>query len=150
MLHGNKVENTLIGGPAFGNIMKGDILVKVDGNPVTEDNILSELRGNDTPGTEVVLTVRRVRPEAASPLKIPTERSPFASPDLSVDDEDLQEIDISITRMATAEIADRRKMFDHFSFLQVIYFFNFDSTTLNTNCCYFRNAPLHMEITNLP
>ena len=134
MLHGNKVENTLIGGPAFGNIMKGDILVKVDGNPVTEDNILSELRGNDTPGTEVVLTVRRVRPDDAGPLlKIPTERSPFASPDLSVDADESEEIDVSITRMATAEIADRRKMFDHFTFLQVIYLFNFDQATLNTN-----------------
>ena len=134
MLHGNKVENTLIGGPAFGNIMKGDILVKVDGNPVTEDNILSELRGNDIPGTEVVLTVRRVRPDDADPLlKIPTERSPFASPDWSDEDDESEEIDVSITRMATAEIADRRKMFDHFTFLQVISLSNFDQATLSTN-----------------
>jgi hypothetical protein len=123
MLHGNKVENTLIGGPAFGKIMKGDILVKVDGNPVSEDNILSELRGNDTPGSKVVMTVRRIKIDTVSPrLPSPKERSPFASPDFSFDGDDSEEIDISITRMATAEIADRRKMFDHFTYLQVINF----------------------------
>jgi hypothetical protein len=125
MLHGTKVENTLIGGPAFGNVMKGDLIVRVDGKPVVEDNILSELKGNDTPGSKVVLTVRRIKIEAASPrLIIPGERSPFASPDFSIDDDDSEEIDIKITRMATAEIADRRKMFDHFTYLQANFVFD--------------------------
>jgi hypothetical protein len=123
MLHGIKVENTLIGGPAFGNLMKGDILVKVDGHPVSEDNILSELRGNDIPGSKVVLTVRRIKSDTVSPrVTIPKEPSPFVSPDISFDSDDSEEVDISIIRMATAEIADRRKMFDHFTFLQVMKF----------------------------
>ena len=151
MLHGNKVENTLIGGPAFGNIMKGDVLVKVDGNPVSEGNILSELRGNDIPGSKVALTVRRVKKGASPRLIIQKERSSVASQDSDYDD-DSEEIDISITRMATAEIADRRKMFDHFTYLQANSY-SFLITQRRTridvsSCC--RNAPLHKEIMTLP
>ena len=65
MLHGTKIENTLFGGPAFGHLMKGDILVKVDGSPVSENSILSDLRGTDIPGSKVAMTVWLPRPSVA-------------------------------------------------------------------------------------
>ena len=126
MLHGTKIENTLIGGPAFGLLAKGDILVKIDGQPVSEENILTALRGSDIPGSKVVLTVHRVKgevPNIKSSFRKQTNYvSASPSPDISADEEDMDEIDISITRIATAEIADRRRMFDLFTFLEVRIF----------------------------
>jgi hypothetical protein len=119
MLHGTKVENTLFGGPAFGHLVKGDILVKIDGVPVTEESILADLRGSDIPGSTVVLTVRRVKVEEDIKLFQKERSSPLDAPNFSADEDDMEEIDIKITRIATAEIADRRKMFDHFTILQV-------------------------------
>ncbi len=124
MLHGTKIENTLIGGPAFGLLAKGDILVKIDGQPVSEENILTALKGNDIPGSKVVLTVHRVKGEVPNTKPIIRRQTNYdsPSPDISADDEDMEEIDISITRIATAEIADRRRMFDLFTFLEVLKF----------------------------
>jgi C-terminal processing protease CtpA/Prc len=118
MLHGIKVENTLFGGPAFGQLMKGDILVKIDGVPVSEETILADLRGSDIPGSTVVLTVQRSK-QCTDSLQNQERHSPIDVPNLSADEDDMDEIDIRITRIATAEIADRRKMFDHFTSLQV-------------------------------
>jgi PDZ domain-containing secreted protein len=119
MLHGTKIENTLFGGPAFGHLMKGDILVKVDGSPVSENSILSDLRGTDIPGSKVAVTVRRVKRDSNSQIRMVQNLHPFESPNISADDDDMEEIEINITRIATAEIADRRKMFDHFTSIQV-------------------------------
>jgi C-terminal processing protease CtpA/Prc len=118
MLHGTKVENTLFGGPAFGHLIKGDIIVKIDGAPVSEDNILSDLRGTDMPGSKVALTVRRIKRESQSRI-VPISHSPFDNSHISADEIDTEEIEFIITRIATAEIADRRRMFDHFTTLQV-------------------------------
>ena len=125
MLHGTKIENTLFGGPAFGLLLKGDILVKIDGVPTSEESILSDLRGSDIPGSKVVLTVRRVKGDenTNSPRRMASkEHQPFDSPNISFDDDDMDEIEVIITRIATAEIADRRRMFDHFTSLQVSKF----------------------------
>ena len=119
MLHGTKIENTLIGGPAFGLLRKGDILIKIDGQPVSEENILTALRGNDIPGSKVVLTVNRLKGEVPDTRYHGNYMSASPSPDISADEEDLEQIDINITRIATAEIADRRRMFDMFTFLEV-------------------------------
>jgi hypothetical protein len=120
MLHGIKIENTLFGGPAFGLLKKGDILAKIDGQFVTEENILTALRGGDIPGTKVFMTVLRakqdqstVRPRGSRDVSV------SSSPDVSAEDEEREEIELCITRIATAEIADRRRMFDLFTFLEV-------------------------------
>jgi hypothetical protein len=129
MLHGTKVENTLFGGPAFGLLKKGDILVKIDGVPVSEDDILSGLRGPDVPGSTVVLTVHRAKLDSDIRRNhithVPKGNSQSDDPNVSNDEEDLDEIEFTITRIATAEIADRRKMFDHFTSLQVIELIQF-------------------------
>jgi hypothetical protein len=120
MLHGTKIENTLIGGPAFGLLKKGDILIKIDGQPVSEENILTALRGSDIPGSKVVLTVNRLKGDAPDTRHYGGNyMSASPSPDISADEEDLEQVDIDITRIATAEIADRRRMFDMFTFLEV-------------------------------
>jgi C-terminal processing protease CtpA/Prc len=116
MLHGTKIENTLFGGPAFGHLMKGDVLVKIDGAPVSEDSVLSDLRGTDIPGSKVTLTVRRVKRDCQRRM-VPKSHSPFDY--VSVQDHDTEEIEVIITRIATAEIADKRRMFDHFTTIQV-------------------------------
>jgi C-terminal processing protease CtpA/Prc len=101
MLQGNRVESTLIGGPAFdcGKIKKDDVIVKVDGIEVLPENpedFLAMLIGEDEPGSKLVLTV--CPPESI-------ERT---------------EIEIPLNRMKISDIADRRIMFEHFTYLQVI------------------------------
>ena len=110
MLHGVKVENTLIGGPSFGLLEKGDIIVRIDGEYVTENDVFEKLRGCDLPGSQVVITVERFG--SSSPLSIKSLKI--------FDGSDTQEIDVKVTRMATAEIADRRRMFDLFTILEVL------------------------------
>ena len=63
MLHGSRIEDTLIGGPAFGIIMKGDMITKVDGVAVRKNYamVLDALRGSDIPGSTVAVTVHRQR-----------------------------------------------------------------------------------------
>jgi hypothetical protein len=136
MLHGNRIENTLFGGPAFGHLMQGDIIFRIDGQPVSEQSILSDLRGSDVPGSKVVLTIlRSKRAQKSRRRRFPT-RPSADSPDIAADDNNLEEIEVIITRMATAEIADRRAMFDHFTFLQVLsYFFSVVNKLLTATSC---------------
>ncbi len=78
------------------------------------------------------MTVHRVKGEVPDLRRIvPKEFSASPSPDYSADEEDMEEIDISITRIATAEIADRRRMFDLFTFLEVIKHSSFYFVCLN-------------------
>jgi hypothetical protein len=110
MLHGVRIENTLIGGPSFGLLEKGDIITRIDGEYVTEVEVFEKLRGCDIPGSQVVISVERY-----------PNISPYSSRNSRDMDRDVeaQEIDVQVTRMATAEIADRRRMFDLFTLLEV-------------------------------
>jgi C-terminal processing protease CtpA/Prc len=111
MLHGTRIEETLIGGPSFGVLFKGDDILKIDGKPVSSDDIVDALRGPDIPGTKVLLTIQRH----------------ISSMDLSRDPDDdellisgtVTEMTVELTRMATAEIADRRRLFDLFTVCKV-------------------------------
>ena len=118
MLHGVRVENTLIGGPSFGLIERGDVIVRIDGEIVTESDVFERLRGCDLPGSQVLITVERYG--SNSPLSAKSLRDFEAL--------DSREVDIHVTRMATAQIADRRRMFDLFTLLEV--FFNSTATKL--------------------
>mmetsp|Transcript_10713 Transcript_10713/g.30130 ORF Transcript_10713/g.30130 Transcript_10713/m.30130 type:complete len:364 (-) Transcript_10713:94-1185(-) len=104
MLLGVKVETTLIGGPSFGLLERGDYIVMVDGAAVTPENVSDALRGCDIPGSPVNITVERTL-------------SGCPSPD-SVSSTDKTQISIQILRMAISEIADRRHLFELFTFLE--------------------------------
>lgn len=59
MLLGCTIDNMVVGGPAYGcqKLEKGDVILKIDGQPVNQDNLLSYLIGNDTPGSKVAITI---------------------------------------------------------------------------------------------
>ena len=59
VLDGIEVSRTIIGGPAYTSrrFGKGDILLAVDGEAVTEQTVEILLVGNDKPGTPVIITV---------------------------------------------------------------------------------------------
>ena len=59
VLDGIEVNRTIIGGPAYTSRLfgKGDILIAVDGQAVTEETVESLLVGNDKPGSPVIITV---------------------------------------------------------------------------------------------
>ena len=65
MLQGTVVENTVIGGPAHISkvIGPGDVILKIDENVVTADNIKGLLLGNDMPGSPVVIAVAKGGPK---------------------------------------------------------------------------------------
>ena len=61
MLNDLTIDNMVIGGPAYKckQLSRGDIILKVDGIEVDEDNFQRILIGNDIPGSSVVLTVMK-------------------------------------------------------------------------------------------
>ena len=77
----------MVGGPAYNSrqLHRGDVIVKVNGNAITQANIHDIMVGDDMPGAPVVVNVR-------------------------------------MTRMATEEIYDRRRMFELFTSLKVCAF----------------------------
>ncbi|EKX36879.1 hypothetical protein GUITHDRAFT_116901 [Guillardia theta CCMP2712] len=89
MIKGVVIDNLLTGGPAANSkkMAKGDTILKVDGKSCTSDNVLDLLRGEDVPGSLVVLTLQRNR----------------------------EEFDVALARMATGELADKKKMFELFT-----------------------------------
>ncbi len=58
-LDGVEVNKTIIGGPAYTSrrFGKGDVVLAVDGEAVTEQTVDTLLIGNDKPGSPVVITV---------------------------------------------------------------------------------------------
>ncbi len=113
MLLGVQVQNCLIGGPAFGRLQKGDLIVKIDGNDVNEHNILPYLLGSDIPGSHVIITVQRKKEGIMGNIE-----SEFCG--LHSNLADVDELDVGLSRISTVEIADRRRMFDLFTFLEVV------------------------------
>lgn len=61
MLNDLTIDNMVIGGPAYKckQLGRGDIILKVDGIEVDENNFQTILLGNDIPGSSVVLTVMK-------------------------------------------------------------------------------------------
>ena len=71
-MKGTTIEDTIIGGPAFTSLSlgRGDVLLNVDGNIATEQNIEMLLIGDDKPGSIVVLTVARGGHEVINPYEV--------------------------------------------------------------------------------
>jgi hypothetical protein len=112
MLHGTKIEGTLIGGPSFGLIFKGDQIVRIDGKDVTSETVLGALRGCDIPGSKVTITIQRQNPVSEMPgLAIQNNRLKMHAGD--------ENVDVEVTRMATADIADHQRIFELFTVFKV-------------------------------
>jgi hypothetical protein len=101
MLSQTVIDNMVIGGPAYnsGQLSKGDELVAIDGQDVRSrlnkhryDHLASLLKGSDLPGTVVILTVKKL---GSGEIK-----------------------EVTLRRMATELIADRRKLFEKFTGLK--------------------------------
>lgn len=61
VLRGTAIDSTVLGGPAYASQMlsRGDIIVKVDDQPATDQNVSLLLVGNDKPGSKVTLSVEK-------------------------------------------------------------------------------------------
>ena len=55
-------RSQVIGGPAYNCqvLDRGDVILKIDGIEVDEDNLLTYLIGNDVPGSQVTVTVMKM------------------------------------------------------------------------------------------
>ena len=62
----------VIGGPAYNSqtLDRGDVILKIDGVEVDEDNLLTYLIGNDVPGSKVIITVMKVNQKVGTPCHI--------------------------------------------------------------------------------
>ena len=69
MLLGTMIDNLVVGGPAYNSrqLHRGDVVLKVDGQPVTQTNIHDAMVGSDVPGSPVVVSVARGGPKVPSP-----------------------------------------------------------------------------------
>ena len=82
----------LCAGPAYNSkqLDKGDVVVEIDGKPVTNDNLSQLLVGSDIAGTAVTISVRKGG-------KTGTKKS------------------VNLLRMPSEAIADRRRLFELFT-----------------------------------
>ena len=101
MLSGMVIDNMVMGGPAYnsGMLDKGDIIVQIDHQDVSVDGLSIALLGSDVPGSSVVITVKKSRPELNG-----------------------KTIDVVLTRMETSFIADRCRMFELYAQMKVSSF----------------------------
>ena len=108
MMNGAIIDNMVIGGPAYNSeqLGKGDVILEVDGRPVTSENLHEALLGADVPGTQFVIKVRKAGVGGF-----------LGSPEQGIVK------DVLLTRMATEVIADRRRMFELFTDLKVSLFY---------------------------
>lgn len=90
MLNGCAIDNVLPAMAMHADLLKGDIIVKVDDTPATAETVHKQLIGEDMPGTSVMLTVRRGHTERTAQL----------------------------IRMANSDIADMRRVFEIFTNLK--------------------------------
>jgi hypothetical protein len=83
-----EVENLMIGGPAYLTVLKGDVILKVDGEPVSGSAALfPAIVGEDIPGSILNLTLKRGE----------------------------EIVEVAIKRISTDQVADKRRMFDLFT-----------------------------------
>ena len=90
MLNGCAIDNVLPAMAMHADLLKGDIIIKVDGNPTNPESVPKQLLGDDIPGTSVMLTILRGNVERT----------------------------IQLIRMATSDIADMRRVFEVFTNLK--------------------------------
>lgn len=61
LLNGRTINNLVEGGPAYKSkqLVKGDVILRVDGHDVTLESCPDALVGNDVPGSFVTVTVQK-------------------------------------------------------------------------------------------
>ena len=116
MLLGTSIDNLVVAGPAYNSrqLHRGDVIAKVDGVPVTQDSIHDALVGCDLPGSPVVISVARgnAMVDSARP------RAARARCDTPVCRQG-PVVEVRMTRMATADIHDRMRLYELFTNMKV-------------------------------
>ena len=61
LLNGAAILDTIVGGPAYNSrqLAAKDVILKIDGVPVTSANINSVMTGSDIAGSPVMLTIAK-------------------------------------------------------------------------------------------
>lgn len=85
------IRDILVGGPAWCSkqLLRGDVVVAIDGQELHGDAIIGALQGSQIPGTDVVLSVKKLQTGALQ--------------------------DVVLQRMHTSQVLDKRKMQDLFA-----------------------------------
>ncbi len=66
VVKGTTIESTDLGGPAYtSKLIRGDVIIEIDGKQVTESNVGQLLVGNDKPGRPVNITVAKGGPQVS-------------------------------------------------------------------------------------
>ena len=90
MLSGARVDNLVVGGPAYNtSLQKGDEIVLIDGAGMEVDDMPAAIIGADLPGSIVILTVKKA-----------------GSGDIK---------DVDVVRVESRELADKRRLFELFT-----------------------------------
>lgn len=86
------IDSMVVGGPAYNSrhLDKGDVVVEIDGNAVTSDNLSQLLVGCDVAGSAVTITVKKGGKTGAKKS-------------------------VTLLRMPSEAIADRRRLFELFT-----------------------------------
>jgi hypothetical protein len=132
LLVGTSVDKIFVGGPAYNSqqIAPGDVILKVDGDSVQNENIIDVLARNSAPGSSVMISLAKGGLDVSSPL-------PQSPTSYVVTTSFLQGtvINVLLTRMANSDFQDRQRMFDLFQTIKVgpchacICYVNFESQT---------------------
>ncbi len=133
MLNGLTIDNMVVGGPAYNSsqLRQNDVIVQIDGVPVTAENIHVSLLGSDVPGSTVTITVKRGYTEAPRAAEKPDPlwfaKAGQGQPSGSLKDKSVRDASsvqggtthsVVLVRMATEIIADRRRMFELFTIMK--------------------------------
>ena len=115
LLNGTTVLDTVIGGPGYNSrqLAAKDVILKIDGVPVTAANINSVMTGTDIPGSPVMLTV------AKGGFEVLNRNSCILV--ISHGNRHLEQgpqLNVLVTRMTVEEIQDRQRMFELLDLLQ--------------------------------
>jgi hypothetical protein len=125
MLSGARIENLVIGGPAFvsGKLDRDDEIMRVDGIECeTVEGLHRLLRGSDRPGSSLLLTVKKASTVKARPgsdcLRKSASEHATDAPVFGMRERQGRVENVQLLRMATAHIQDRRQLFELFATLK--------------------------------
>ena len=131
-MNGLNIDNMVVGGPAYnsGQLQQNDVIIQIDGIPVSVENVHMSLLGSDIPGSTVTLMVRRGYREqprvSDKPDPLWFAKAGGGLPG-SFKDRSIKEPGsllggtthvVVLTRMATEIIADRRRIFELFTIMK--------------------------------